>query len=370
MKIAFGPARKTHKLDLAFATVMATTMAFAGGPAQAQAFPPENPPCPTSRLAPFGLAPLSGEHCTTPNCLLTFKGYQWWTSYQYNSAEGFYNGGLRTRFAPEHVSIDGDGNLHLVANKDINLGEGPNLWSGAEAVLMFNGDGSEANLGYGDYLVSARLVNGNWSALDPNMAFGLFTYENPGTGPNVNENCEIDLAEISRWGWNHTGTCPIGGNDNKFPNNILCNGDAQFALQLIRRADDEKKARLMVNRYDIGMNNEVTLVMRWHKGQKKQPEEPDVKFEKYNGMHSLDDLPSAPTNPWAADPNTTPTPPIFTTTPPNTLNEFVPEHTTQSCERFHINFWFGNYSAGKIPNPPPTTMQPQEVIITNFQFRP
>jgi len=32
---------------------------------------------------------------------------------------------------------------------------------------MFNGDGSEANLGYGNYLVSVRLVGGNWDANPP-----------------------------------------------------------------------------------------------------------------------------------------------------------------------------------------------------------
>jgi len=194
--------------------------------------------------------------------------------------------------------------------------------------------------------------------------FGLFTYENPATGPKPNRPREIDLAEISRWGWNHTGTCPFGPDsfNENFPNDILCKGDAQFALQEIMLANKEK-APLMVDRYDIGSNNEVTLVMRWHKGQKEE-----VKFEKYNGTHSLNDLPAAPTNPWATDPDITPTPPIFTTTPPDKMNEFIPAHTPQSCERFHINFWFGNYSAGMIPNPPPSS--PQEVIITNFQFQP
>jgi hypothetical protein len=198
MKMPFGPTRKTLKPDLVSAVVVAATMAFVG--AQAQAFPPEDPPCPTSVLTKpqGGLAPFP-NHCKTPsgtivpNCLVSFKGYQWWTSYQVP----FFNGGLRTPFAPEHAFVAND-NLHLVANNDIDLGAGK-VWSGAEAVLMFNGDGSEANLGYGAYLVTAKLVDHFWAALDPNMAFGLFTYENPGTGPNSNPNREIDLAEISRW---------------------------------------------------------------------------------------------------------------------------------------------------------------------------
>ena len=139
----------------------------------------------------------------------------------------FFNGGLHTPFAPEHAFIGGDGNLHLVANDDIDLGAGE-VWSGAEAVLMFHRDGSEANLGYGNYLVTAKLVGANWNALDPNMALGVFTYENPGTGPILNPNREIDLAEISRWGWNHTGICPIGGFNGNFPNSYLCKGNASL----------------------------------------------------------------------------------------------------------------------------------------------
>jgi hypothetical protein len=234
--MAFGPTRRTLKSELALAAVVAATAAFAGGPARA--FPPEDPPCPTSVLTrPQGgsLAPVPA-HCTTPNCLVSFKGYQWWTSYQHP----FYNGGLQTKFAPEHASIGIDGNLHLVAADDIDLGEGHTVWAGAEAVLMFHGDGSEANLGYGDYLVTAKLASGGWDALDPNMAFGLFTYENPPTGPHPNHPREIDLAEISRWGWNHTGNCPFTIVDHNFPTSALCKGNAQFALQEIMLANKEK----------------------------------------------------------------------------------------------------------------------------------
>jgi hypothetical protein len=40
-----------------------------------------------------------------------------------------------------------------------------------------------------------------------------------------------------------------------------------------------------------------------------------------------------------------------------------------NCERFHLNFWLGNYTARQIPNPPPRTL-PQEILVTNFEFRP
>jgi len=307
--MVFGPTRKTLKRDLALAVVTAT-MTSAGG--YAQTFPPENPPCPTSVLTTQqgSLAPaIVRPHCKTPsgtpvpNCLVSFKGYQWWTAYQYDPAHGFFhNDGLRTDFAPEHDFIDNDGNLHLVAFNNVNLGAGE-VWSGAEAVLMFNGDGSEANLGYGDYLVTAKLVDHFWSGLDPNMALGVFTYENPNTGPNSNPNREIDLAEISRWGWNHTGTCPIGGFNFNFPNNTLCKGDAQFALQKTDNPYNPQdpnnggpsptQGPLMVDRYNIGDSTEVTLVMRWR--------ERDVTFEKYTGVRSLNNLPVAPHDKWQDD---------------------------------------------------------------------
>lgn len=275
--MAFGPTRKPPRPDVILVAVVGAAVAFAGG--RAQAFPPEDPPCPTSRLTleQRGLAPFPNQ-CDPTTCLVSFKGYQWWTSYQVP----FFNGGLHTPFAPKHAFLDGDGNLHLKANNDIDLGAGK-VWSGGEAVLMFDRDGFEANLGYGNYLVTARLVSGSWAALDPNMAFGVFLYENPATGPHPNRPREIDLAEISRWGWNHTGECPIRGNNGNFPNNILCKGNAQFALQEIIHADREE-APLMVDRYDIGNNDEVTLVMRWHHGKK-------VTFEKYSGAHPLNRLP-------------------------------------------------------------------------------
>lgn len=40
----------------------------------------------------------------------------------------------------------------------------------------------------------------------------------------------------------------------------------------------------MVDRYNIGNNSEVTLVVRWHAGQ-------EVTFEKYSGAQSLSNLP-------------------------------------------------------------------------------
>jgi hypothetical protein len=252
---AFGTIRKTLRSDLALATIIGWGAAVTFASGQAQAFPPEDPPCPTKVLAPNGLNPKANiDHCEgKPNCLVSFKRYQWWTAYQFP----FFNGGLHTPFAPEHAFLGGDGHLHLRAAADVNLGAGV-VWSGAEAVLMFHDDGSEANLGHGNYLVTARLVGGTWNNLDPNMAFGVFTYERPATGPTPNTAREIDLAEISRWGWNHKTPvdCPFNGFSgdpkNQFPNAVLCRGSAQFALQSIGQGD-ANQAPLMVDRYVSAM---------------------------------------------------------------------------------------------------------------------
>lgn len=349
---AFGARRtpQVRAIILAAAAGLGSAATFAG--AQAQSFP-ETAPCPTSQLAPFKLAPLP-QYCPTANCLVPFANYQWWTAYTFNNQEGFYNGGLGTAFAPAHVYVAPDG-LHLKVNNDVNLGGPPNQWTGAEAVLMFNRDNSEANLGYGDYLVTAKLITAtSWAALDPNVALGMFTYErygpyNPNTDPHYqprggsnNPWREIDLAEISRWGWDHKNppNCPFGGNNGNFPNNILCTGNAQFALQSVPIGGAQ-----MVQRYQISKDYEyktITLVMKWHGA--SQP----VVFEEYHGAYTLEFLPA----------------PAFTWTTPASLNQFVPGVADPaSCQRFHLNFWFGNY-----PNHPPPS-SPQEAVITNFQFR-
>jgi|GEM_PF-1203953 len=360
MRGAFSTARKTLMPGLTLAAVLGLGSGIPFGAATAGPCPPDLPctdkgpgSC-SGKLAPNGLnpAPVNVNHCTTSNCLVRFANYQWWTAYEYP----FYNGNLRTPFAPEHVFIGAEGYLHLKVDNDIDLGGGK-VWSGGEAVLMFNGDNSEANLGYGDYLVTAKLVGNNWAALDPNVALGEFMYERPSSGPQANPAREIDLAEISRWGWNHTGTCPFSGNNGQFSNNTLCQGSAQFATQIYTQSSSS------VQRYDIGSTQVVTLVMRWHN--EGQP----VTFEKYNGAFTLDTLPPAPVETWTAPQPLSGGDNLKTTTIP-ALNVFIPSHTSTSCERFHINFWMGNFSNPPHdgPNPPPGS--PQEATITNFQFRP
>jgi hypothetical protein len=328
-----GSADRVTVPGAATAPSAATAAAAAAGPS-----------CPLAQLAPLGLAPVPGK-CATGDCLVNFKNYRWWTSFQYYGNGDyfpgggyFYNGGLQTTFAPRNVSVDSEG-LHLKMSMQ-DLGGGLTA-SGAEAVLMFTGSSgtTEADLGYGDYLVAAKVKSAaSWGALDPNAAFGAFTFERLGTGstgPTINPHREIDLAEISRWGWNHSGTCPISPDK-------LCTGNAQFTLQ---PWDAENLKNL--NRYTIANGvDTITLVMKWHGA--NQP----VTFDQYNGAFTFADLPAEADYTW-------------TTSSPN-QDKYVP---ATNCERFHLNFWFGNYSAHQNPNPPPSTL-PQEIVVTNFEFRP
>lgn len=298
--------------------------------------------CPLAQLAPLGLAPVP-DKCGTKDCLVNFKNYRWWTSFQYYGNGGyfpgggyFFNGDLRTAFAPKNVSVDNEG-LHLkMSRQDLGGGVEP---TGTEAVLMFTGSSgtTEANLGYGDYLVTAKVKSAtSWATLDPNAAFGVFTFERYGkgsTGPTVNPHREIDLAEISRWGWNHTGTCPIKPEK-------LCSGNAQFTLQPWDAENLNNLKRYTIN---DGVDT-ITLVMQWHGA--AQP----VTFDQYNGAFTFGNLPSKSDYTWTTAP---------------VQNKYVP---MTNCERFHLNFWFGNYSAGMKTNPPPRNL-PQEIVVTNFQFK-
>jgi hypothetical protein len=372
--------------------------------------------CTPNNLAPWGIEPsgalptdqrVSNPHCKDKNgpngCLISFKDFKWWTGFnyvgQYYNNAYYYNGGLYTAFAPEHAFVDDQG-LHLVIYNDVDLGDPNNHapWTGGEAVLMFKGSDTNnpVSLTYGDYLVTAKPISGNFQTLDPNVALGIFTYERygqppagaancggnckafpwPTFGPSANPSREIDLAEISRWGWNQTtGNCPFDNRNRVgvFNLNVLCKGNAQFAIQDFSQNVDS------VQRYDIGSSQEVTLVLRLRKD--------SVKFEKYTGSFNLKNLPSTKQEKWSTpQPLTIPQNGDFDVLLPVGqglgLKQFIPvlhqpnvNNSPTTCAQFHINFWLGDNISNldtnsNNPHPPPTTMLKQEVIITNFEYNP
>lgn len=274
---------------------------------------------------------INRKYCGTDDCLILFKDYWWWTNYQFTGPPNwFWNQGQA--WSPRNAFVDSEG-LHLFVKKD-DLGGGMD-WMASEVVAVYKADKKTlAGTGYGKYLVSAKVKSAaSFDQMDKNVAFGLFTFQNDMSGPPNNPYRELDLAEISKWG---VPPCSNAGNK------ILCEGNAQFAIQIW-----DKDVSNNVHRYSITAGiNHITLVMEWT-GERKP-----VKFKQYNGNYNLDNLPSKASNEW-------------TTKDDSYTNSFIPG---DACQLFHMNLWMGNYGEGD-KHPGPTNGQPQEVVVTNFQYR-
>lgn len=274
---------------------------------------------------------LNKKFCGTDDCLILFAGHWWWTNYQFEGHNNWWwNQGQS--WSPRNAFVDGEG-LHLTVRKD-NLGDKTD-WMASEVVAVFTSDKKTlAKTGYGTYLVSAKIKSASsWNQLDKNVAFGLFTYQKDSSWTDDNPYRELDLAEISRW-----GTPPCSNVSDK----RLCEGNAQFAVQ--------RWGRLQANvqRYTINEGvKEITLVMKWTGGKKP------VTFLQYDGIYTLENLP-----PVAKAKNK------YTSTADQ--NKFIP---TDGCQLFHMNLWMGNYGEGNI-HPGPSNGQTQEVVVTNFQYKP
>jgi hypothetical protein len=315
--------------------------------------------CPTPQFTPPDPDP---NLCPTASCLVTFKGYQWWTNYNYfNPGSGYWN--ANNRWSPRNVELKEDG-LHLsVRQQQVpdRFGVLQTSWSAGEAVTALNPNNTLAKLGFGTYLVSARVLSASsWNAMDPNVAFGAFTYERDGTGDTKNPNRELDLAEISRWGRRDNAACRIDPQ-------ALCEGNSQFALQLWwHPSTDEERTEAAnqgktlpplpnVKRYTIPDNqNDITLVMIWEAA--NMP----VIFRQYSGRHTLATIAGATLNfEWITPPGGG---------NPGNRNPWVPG---DGCQQFHLNFWQGNNTDEKPEtgiNPPPAT--PQEIVVTEFEYKP
>lgn len=138
-----------------------------------------------------------------PNCLLTWKGYQWWLDYNAVPDPGFPGNNWWIRYKwdqgqgydPRFIRVDENGDLELkIATSD--LGGGQKEWNSSEAVLVSDKDGNP--LGYGHYYAVIYAPPG-FAKLDDNSVFGLFTYAKDDNKKPNNHN-EIDMLEISKWG--------------------------------------------------------------------------------------------------------------------------------------------------------------------------
>ena len=279
--------------------------------------------------------------CGGNNCIFAFAGYKWWTNYNYvgPSRGYFWDNDRRQVWSPRNAYVDNQGLLHLWVRRD-NLGGG-NQWASSEAVLIRNLNDSPAPLGYGTYLVSARIESPtSWDQLDRNVAFGAFTYQF--AEDNIdNPHRELDLAEISRWGYN-----PPNNQCSELLSPVLCEGNAQFTLQ-------DWQGPGNIHRYSLGAVQEITLVMEWvGAGQ-------HVTFKQYNGRYdSLSDLESAnpePAEKWETS---------------DAQNKYIP---AEGCQFFHLNLWMGNYIGREAvgdsrSHPPPSS--DQHVVVTGFDYRP
>ena len=76
-----------------------------------------------------------------------------------------------------------------------------------------------------------------------------------------------------------------------------------------------------------------------------------VTFYQYEGTYTLDNLPQTAAYKFETD---------------SDQNDYVPD---DNCQLFHMNLWMGNYGQGNV-HPGPSNGQNQEVIVTNFQYRP
>lgn len=259
-----------------------------------------------------------GSACTTPNCLLQFDNYWWWTNYPFNiSNTGYWFN--NQQWDPRCAFVDSEG-LHLQM-KQTQLPGGPMQWSSVELVLWGKADhpnGKDAPPrfypGFGKYLVAAK-TKGDFNQLANNCCFGAFTYRFDEDGSQTNKHHELDMIEVSRWG--NTGD----------PTN------AQFTLQPWEPQGN-------VHRITLADKGEITLVMEWPKAGSP------VTFKVYYGIYDFSTLPPGKA---AIE---------WTTSPAQ--NKFIP---TDACQTVHFNLW----------RQPPEVVTPngnQEVIIKKFRFQP
>jgi len=261
----------------------------------------------------------TGSACSTPNCLIEFDDFWWWTNYPFNiSGSGYWFNGQQ--WDPSLAFADHLG-LHLQM-KQTQLPNAPTeQWSSIELVLW--GKSSNPNIpgqapprfypGFGTYLVAAH-TDGGFNTLSNNCCFGAFTYRFDADSTQTNQHHELDMIEISRWG------------------NLTEPTNAQFTLQPWEPDGN-------VHRITLQDKGDITLVMDWPSAASP------VTYSVYYGIFDLSNLPASPDVTWTTS---------------QEQNVYIPD---DACQTFHLNLW----------RQPPNEVTPsgdQEVIVKKFQYAP
>lgn len=251
--------------------------------------------------------PKANQAAPGGNPFVEFGGQRWWVNYWWSPETGTYaygdGGTLRSNFDPKQFfKLNQDGTLTLRA-----FGTEKDKCITSEIV-------SEEIVGYGDYLITVKADQGSFAELDPNVVFGLFTYQwgeaPPEQGPNRHR--EIDLLET------------ISKEAQGRP------GNAQFALQPALALPEPN----LLKRFTLPDIKYITAVLH-------RPD-PEIEGRKvtmriFEGDHTYDDIMRnpelKPLETWN---------PVIDNFDPVKIEPYVPLHTSTSRERFHINLYL-NY---------------------------
>jgi hypothetical protein len=255
--------------------------------------------------------PEANSYCPNRNPVIKFAGYDWWTNYHWSQGQGTYVWEpFKSVFDPKVIQQDADGITLWIKPPE----NGQEVWKTSELVLV-------PKLGYGMYVVTARMNGGSFSDLDPNAVFGIFTYQfsEAPAGHGANKHREIDALEVLR-----------GGSSN-----------AQFTLQPFGDSPPHPWSPFM-----IPPNTPViTSVMLWNEEQNGVITVAHMYL--FAGDHDVNNLP-----PWDS---------AIHNWKSEGFSSLIPRHTATSCERLHINLWLMH---GVAP------AAEQSVKITRFQFKP
>lgn len=282
------------------------------------------------------------EPSEVPNsiCVVKWKGLGWWSNFHANNHnnDGFFES--EQAYAPQNVKVTDKG-LELKVRK-LDLGGGE-TWAAAEAVLVADKDGRPMNIGYGDYLFTVENPV-PIKDMDRAMVFGAFTYLRGGDDGIPNPRKELDMVEISKWGWTGQGDCPWP--DSNPMSKYGCFGSFQMGSQPWEQEGTLKRFPVDKNAPDL---DDTTLTFYMHWEDARTP----VQYKAFKGI---------------VDMNTA-------KTKDGDLANFKMEQTQyvpvpDQCVRFHFNFYRAVYSKGRQG----INLEPKNaetvIYVTNFEYQP